>query len=503
MTTNHTPQTPSQVPGAGGYAYPAGFDQPTQPGTAGYGQPTGVGVPGAAPGLFPPNGPANGPGPAGPGAATVPSPPPAPVNPSDTDCPCGHGDVVAEIAAQRPLLKAAVSGKNPEAFAQLYDEHVDGVYRYVMGWTGDHATTRELVEQVFRGAITWLPVIIGGEGDLGAWLITMARDTIGQQRGNSAAVGVPVPSGATVDLHKAVAQLDDAQREVVILRLLLGHSLAHTAHLAGYSQRVVMELQVAACAALWRLTGGAPIAQDGREEWRAQEFQRHIADWTVDFTGVNDAGLRDLLTVTAALRRIAPEWVAGPDDQYVDQLRALLIQDAASGRRKDSRAGGLAGAGAGTATGLGNPFRQAKGPWILTFLVGIVIVVFVAVQLAARLGQHAADTASSSAVSTVGTGANTTGPAAGGVTITTIGATSGTTAGPGAVIIPGSSTTTQGGGVPPTTVGGGTTQTTSGATTSTRRATTTTHRQTTTSTTSTTTNTTTTTTSATTSTSGQ
>jgi len=471
MTTNHTPHTPPHTPGPGGSGYPAGFGQPAQPG--GYTQPGGAG-PGAGSGTG--------------GSVTAPHLPPAPLNPSDTDCPCGHGDIVAEIAAQRPLLKRTVAGRDAGAFAQLYDEHVDGVYRYAMGWTGDHATSSELVEQVFRGAITWLPVIIGGEGDLGAWLITMTRDTIGQQRGNSAAVGVPVPAGGTVDLPKAVAQLDDAQREVVILRLLLGHSLAHTAHLAGYSERVVLELQVAACATMWRLTGGAPVQQDGREEWRAQEFQRHIADWTVDFTGVNDPGLRDMLTVTAALRRIAPEWVAGPDEQFVDHLRGLVINDASGGRsgRKDPRNGAAAGvatrAGAGGG-GLGNPFRLARGPWIITFLVGIVIVAFLAAQIASRLGTKANN---SSSVSTQGAGTATTSAASGGggggVTITTLG--TGSTSPSASVIIPG---TTRG--TTATTSGGATTS--SSATATTRRATTTSRRATTTSTTTTTTTTTT------------
>ena len=61
------------------------------------------------------------------------------------------------------------------------------------------------------------------------------------------------------DVLAAVARLRwDPEREVVVLRLLLGHSLAHTAHLSGYSQRAVLELQLAACLAVHELTGGTP-----------------------------------------------------------------------------------------------------------------------------------------------------------------------------------------------------------------------------------------------------
>jgi hypothetical protein len=58
---------------------------------------------------------------------------------------------------------------------------VDGVYRYLLAWTGDQAAAKDLTEQVFRAAQAWLPVAAGVEAgaphpepadaeDLGAWL---------------------------------------------------------------------------------------------------------------------------------------------------------------------------------------------------------------------------------------------------------------------------------------------------------------------------------------------
>ena len=72
--------------------------------------------------------------------------------------------------------------------------------------------------------------------------------------GEAGPAGTP---GAAAGAVAAVARLGDPEREVVVLRLLLGHSLAHTAHLSGYSQRAVMELQLAACLSIQELTGGA------------------------------------------------------------------------------------------------------------------------------------------------------------------------------------------------------------------------------------------------------
>jgi hypothetical protein len=57
--------------------------------------------------------------------------------------------VPAEIAGQRPLLARAAAGDR-EAFAKLYDAQVEGVYRYLLAWTGDRSVARELAEQVFR-----------------------------------------------------------------------------------------------------------------------------------------------------------------------------------------------------------------------------------------------------------------------------------------------------------------------------------------------------------------
>jgi RNA polymerase sigma-70 factor (ECF subfamily) len=163
------------------------------------------------------------------------------------------------MAGQRPLLERAAAGDR-EAFARLFDDQVEGVYRYLLAWTGDRAEAAELTGQVFRDALGWLPATAGGEVEAGAWLIAMARDAVAQRRGSGWIAGPAGPEGASApatDAVAAVARLGDPEREVVVLRLLLGHSLAHAARLSGYSRRAVLELQLAACLAVWELTGGS------------------------------------------------------------------------------------------------------------------------------------------------------------------------------------------------------------------------------------------------------
>jgi DNA-directed RNA polymerase specialized sigma24 family protein len=244
-------------------------------------------------------------------------------------CPCRHGDVAAEVAVQRPLLELAVAGDR-EAYAQLYDVQVEGVYRYLLAWTGDRSAAAELTGQVFRSALSWLPVTAAGEGEVGAWLVAMARDAVAQRRGSGWMAGPAEQPQAPGDALEAVALLGDPEREVVVLRLLLGHSLVHTAHLSGYSQRAVLELQLAACLAVWNLTGGArsgqPAAHPQPEAGGllAEEFEHRLGRWDIDLAG-EVPGLADALAVASSLRLAAPRQVVAPDQVFVEELRAELL----------------------------------------------------------------------------------------------------------------------------------------------------------------------------------
>jgi DNA-directed RNA polymerase specialized sigma24 family protein len=294
-------------------------------------------------------------------------------------CPCRHGDVPAETAGQHPLLERAAAGDR-EAFALLYDDQVEAVYRYLLAWTGDPAEAASLTRQVFHTALAWLPSTTR-EVEAGAWLIAMARDTVAQRgaaRGTGE-VGVAGPTGtlgAAAGAVAAVARLGDPEREVVVLRLLLGHSLAHTAHLTGYSQRAVMELQLAACLSVGELTGGtifAPPAAPEAQRSSAEEFERRLGPWEVDPTG-SDPALAAALTVAGSLRQAAPGYMVSPDPDLVDQLRHELAT---------GRAGSAAPA----------PFERAqpevadsafsvlsKRPWVATAVATAGIVVVLALQ---------------------------------------------------------------------------------------------------------------------------
>jgi hypothetical protein len=249
---------------------------------------------------------------------------PPPDRPSDTQtpaCPCGHDNVPAELTGQYPLLERAAAGDR-EAFAQLYDTQVDGIYRYLLAWTADPAQAAALTAAVFHGAFSWLTVTHITDTEAAAWLTAMARDAVVQRRGSGATPGAADPVAA-------VAQLSDPKREVVILRLLCGHSLDHTAHLSGFTRRAVLELQLSACLSVWELTSGSTAPAP--REAAAGEFEQHLAQGNLeplrDATAPSSphAALAGPVAVARSLRQAAPGYVVGPDPALVERLRQSLL----------------------------------------------------------------------------------------------------------------------------------------------------------------------------------
>ena len=223
------------------------------------------------------------------------------------------------MAGQRPLLERAAAGDR-EAFAQLYDTQVDGIYRYLLAWSGDPAAAAALTGEVFSGAFSWLTVT-QADTEAAAWLTAMARDAVAQRRGSGASPGAADPVAA-------VTRLSDPKREVVVLRLLCGHSLDHTAHLSGFTRRAVLELQLSACLTVWELTSGSTAPAP--HEPAAEEFEHHLAQ--EDLGPPDNAPappgahptLAGALAIAGSLRKAAPGHVVGPDPALVSSACARI-----------------------------------------------------------------------------------------------------------------------------------------------------------------------------------
>ncbi len=325
----------------------------------------------------------------------------------------------AELAAQRPLLERAATGDR-EWFAHLYDTQVEGVYRYLLAWTGNRLDAAELTSQVFHSAIGWLPATTGTEGEAGAWLIAMARDALAHHPARVRTDGIGEPSGGGGSSepsvmgvpHPAPPAFGPPQHEVAVLRLLLGHSLDHTAHLSGYSRRAAMELQLAACLAIHELTTGTRVGTTPPEAGAApsaEEFERRLGRWEANLTGSDPAladpvadargdalavggssadALAAAMAVAASLRRAAPGYVTAPASEFVQHLRANLVAGSPTapgtpGIFVDNREHHPLRSGR-TATGIGGWF--SRRPWVATGVATAGTVVALGFQAFGGLG---------------------------------------------------------------------------------------------------------------------
>jgi hypothetical protein len=262
-------------------------------------------------------------------------------------CTCPNGDPVATLAIQRGLVERAIE-RDPEAVGELFERYVDDVYGYLLAWTRDAEVAEQLTERVFRDVFRWLPVMQQGDGELGAWLIAMARDAVAHG---------PHARPARIDPTEpleAVNLLDDPEREVVVFRLLLGHSLLHSAHLAGYRPRVAKALQFIACSTLWRNRVDPAAAEAAaastaeriainpddsasqqlyyldpkHDRHRADELERRLNEpWSAEMVAGGDAQLDNALAIASHLRLGAGSVLGPPDPDFLRRVREELTAD--------------------------------------------------------------------------------------------------------------------------------------------------------------------------------
>jgi hypothetical protein len=143
-------------------------------------------------------------------------------------------------------------------------------------------------------------------------------------------------SAAAGDVVAAVSRLGEPEREIVVLRLLLGHSLDHTAHLSGYSRRAAMELQLAACLAVHELTTGTRVGTTPPEAGAApsaEEFERRLGRWEAGLTG-SDPALAD--PFAGALADPTAEALADPAATALAGLPAEALADPPADARADA-----------------------------------------------------------------------------------------------------------------------------------------------------------------------
>ncbi|WP_083971854.1 MULTISPECIES: ECF subfamily RNA polymerase sigma factor, BldN family [Actinoplanes] len=182
------------------------------------------------------------------------------------------GDAAAAVWA---LVERAQAGET-EAFGLIYDRYVDTVFRFVYFRVGNRQLAEDLTSDTFLRALKRIGSFTWQGRDLGAWLVTIARnlvadhfksgryrlevttgDVLDADREDRGPEGSPesavVDHITNVALLTAVKQLNPEQQECIVLRFLQGFSVAETAQTMGKNEGAIKALQYRAVRALNRL----------------------------------------------------------------------------------------------------------------------------------------------------------------------------------------------------------------------------------------------------------
>ncbi len=159
------------------------------------------------------------------------------------------------------LVKQVQAG-NREAMSQLYQRHRPAIYRYALSRVYNQQVAQDIVGEIFLRVVTYLPKYKVTGAPFTAWLFRIAHNTLitmAKKEGHFQQLPIetvekPEYSGDHPDqlvefqLNKewiwaGLEQIDENQREVVILRFLVGLSLKETAHALEKSIGAVKTLQ--------------------------------------------------------------------------------------------------------------------------------------------------------------------------------------------------------------------------------------------------------------------
>lgn len=198
------------------------------------------------------------------------------------------------------LVARAQTGDNA-AFTLLYDRYVDQTYAYIHRRVGHRQTAEDLTGDVFLRAYRRLGQFEWQGKDLGAWIMTIARNRVHDHYKSSRVrlersteIDAERHDGSRLDrpeevteardmarsLGRALEQLKDEHREVIELRFVHGMNVAETAQ--------VLERSVGATKAL---------------QYRAL---RALAEIVKDEPGLAELAAAGLTAIIAALSMLAP-----------------------------------------------------------------------------------------------------------------------------------------------------------------------------------------------------
>lgn len=169
-----------------------------------------------------------------------------------------------------PLVQQAIAGER-EAFGDLYQLHLDSIYRYIFYRIGDEREAEDLTETVFLKAWEALDRYRPSAIPFTAWLYRIAHnllvdrhrthkmtDTLDEELSDPQ-TDPETRALRNVDaavIVQALTQLEPSHQQVLTLRFINGHTHTETAQIMERSEASVRVLQHRALNALRRLAAG-------------------------------------------------------------------------------------------------------------------------------------------------------------------------------------------------------------------------------------------------------
>jgi RNA polymerase sigma-70 factor (ECF subfamily) len=165
-----------------------------------------------------------------------------------------------ERANEKRLLERARQG-NPDAFAQLYRENVQSIFRYIHYRVNDVHLAEDLTGDVFTRALKSIASYRDQGKPFVAWLYRIAHARVvdhyrmSKRRPQESDVEAePIPVSTNLDedmlrrqaakaLREAIADLTGEQQQVVILRFIEGHRIETVADMMGKNANAIKALQ--------------------------------------------------------------------------------------------------------------------------------------------------------------------------------------------------------------------------------------------------------------------
>lgn len=169
---------------------------------------------------------------------------------------------------EQSLVYRAQQG-DKEAFAQLYENHFDKIYRYVALRIGNKTEAEDVTQQVFLNALRSISSFKWKGTPVSAWLFRIAHNlVVDYLRKEKKQATTPLDESLVSSdsspqlvaehrldieqLTSATQRLTEAQREVISLRFAGELSVAEVAKVMGKSEGAVKALQHSAIVALRR-----------------------------------------------------------------------------------------------------------------------------------------------------------------------------------------------------------------------------------------------------------